>query len=111
MTRHEESHSLVKISTGTHGLDERMNRKRNAITAIALATAALPHVTASARAQTAAADPMASAAPAVVYDVAFPNAAHHEARITMVLPAVPPGPLELTMARSSPGRYALHEFV
>ncbi len=46
----------------------------------------------------------------VAYDVAFPNAVHHEARITMTLTDVPPGPLELRMSRASPGRYALHEF-
>jgi len=51
-----------------------------------------------------------SASSAVTYDVSFPNAVHHEARITMTLPDVPAGPLELTMSRSSPGRYALHEF-
>lgn len=46
----------------------------------------------------------------VRYDVAFPNAVHHEARITVAFEGVPAGPLELRMSRSSPGRYALHEF-
>jgi predicted metalloprotease with PDZ domain len=46
----------------------------------------------------------------VHYDVAFPNAVHHEARITATFTGVPAGPLELRMSRSSPGRYALHEF-
>jgi predicted metalloprotease with PDZ domain len=45
----------------------------------------------------------------VQYDVAFDNAAHHEARITVTYRRVT-GPLKLRMARSSPGRYALHEF-
>jgi predicted metalloprotease with PDZ domain len=51
-----------------------------------------------------------NAAAPVVYDVAFPNAAHHEARITATFTALPPRPLELRMSRSSPGRYAVHEF-
>ena len=46
----------------------------------------------------------------VRYEVAFPNAVHHEARITVAFEGVPAGPLELRMSRSSPGRYALHEF-
>ena len=40
----------------------------------------------------------------VRYDVAFPNAVHHEARITVAFEGVPAGPLELRMSRSSPGR-------
>jgi predicted metalloprotease with PDZ domain len=48
--------------------------------------------------------------PEIVYDIAFPNAVHHEAEVTMTLTRVPAGPLELRMSRSSPGRYALHEF-
>ncbi|MHB1222851.1 MAG: M61 family metallopeptidase [Gemmatimonadaceae bacterium] len=48
---------------------------------------------------------------AVSYQVDFPNAVHHEARVQATFPAVPRGrPLELRMSRSSPGRYALHEF-
>ncbi|SNR72254.1 Predicted metalloprotease, contains C-terminal PDZ domain [Hymenobacter mucosus] len=53
--------------------------------------------------------PAAAQAP-VHYTVAFPNAAHHEARITVTFRDVPAGPLHVRMARSSPGRYALHEF-
>ncbi len=52
----------------------------------------------------------AAAAPAVEYDVAFPNAVHHEARITATFSGLGAAPLELRMSRSSPGRYALHEF-
>ena len=44
------------------------------------------------------------------YHIAFPNAIHHEARITVEYVNLPPRPLELRMSRSSPGRYALHEF-
>ncbi|GAA3956415.1 PDZ domain-containing protein [Hymenobacter algoricola] len=55
--------------------------------------------------------PLAALAQAPVrYTVAFPNAVHHEARVTVVFSEVPAGPLQVRMARSSPGRYALHEF-
>ncbi len=46
----------------------------------------------------------------IQYDVRFPNAAHHEARITVTYRSLRPGPARFEMARSSPGRYALHEF-
>lgn len=46
----------------------------------------------------------------VRYQVAFPNAVHHEAEITVTFPAVGRDTLEIWMSRSSPGRYALHEF-
>ena len=46
----------------------------------------------------------------VQYDVSFPNAVHHEASIAAEFTAVPAGTLVLRMSRSSPGRYALHEF-
>ena len=50
-------------------------------------------------------------AQSVVYHVSFPNAVHHEAEITMRLAGLSAGkPVELRMSRSSPGRYALHEF-
>lgn len=47
----------------------------------------------------------------VRYLVEFPNAVHHEARITVTYPQLAAGePLVVRMSRSSPGRYALHEF-
>jgi predicted metalloprotease with PDZ domain len=47
----------------------------------------------------------------VEYDVRFPNRAHHEAEVTATFRGVSAGrPLEVRMSRSSPGRYALHEF-
>jgi predicted metalloprotease with PDZ domain len=46
----------------------------------------------------------------VLYEIQFPNAIHHEARITATFSGLPAGPLEMRMSRSSPGRYALHEF-
>ncbi|MFQ5702942.1 MAG: M61 family metallopeptidase [Gemmatimonadales bacterium] len=46
----------------------------------------------------------------VGYEISFPNAAHHEAQVSATFHDVAPGPLETRMSRSSPGRYALHEF-
>jgi len=50
------------------------------------------------------------AAAPVQYDVSFPNAVHHEAQVTATFRNVAAGPLRVQMARSSPGRYAIHEF-
>ncbi|MDQ3140115.1 MAG: PDZ domain-containing protein, partial [Pseudomonadota bacterium] len=44
------------------------------------------------------------------YDVSFDNAVHHEARIEATWRDVGAAPLRLQMSRSSPGRYAIHEF-
>ncbi len=46
----------------------------------------------------------------IYYAVSFPNAAHHEAEILLTVPKAPAGPLRFKMSRSSPGRYATHEF-
>ncbi|HSB53683.1 MAG TPA: PDZ domain-containing protein [Gemmatimonadales bacterium] len=55
--------------------------------------------------------PAQQARPVVSYEVAFPNAVHHEAEITLTATGLPRGvPAQLWMSRSSPGRYALHEF-
>ena len=48
--------------------------------------------------------------PHIVYAVSFENAAHHEAKITVAFQNIGDAPLALRMARSSPGRYAIHEF-
>jgi predicted metalloprotease with PDZ domain len=67
-------------------------------------------------ARTAAALALLLAAPAaaqrsVEYDVRLPNRVHHEAEVTATFRGVPAGqPLQVRMSRSSPGRYALHEF-
>ncbi|HSM03107.1 MAG TPA: hypothetical protein VK858_00720, partial [Longimicrobiales bacterium] len=59
----------------------------------------------------AAQEPTATATPVHVdYLVAFPNARHREARVTVRYEDVGPGPLRIRMSRTSPGRYALHEF-
>jgi predicted metalloprotease with PDZ domain len=46
----------------------------------------------------------------IMYDVRFPNAGHNEAEITLSLSNMSPAPVHLRMSRTSPGRYALHEF-
>jgi predicted metalloprotease with PDZ domain len=46
----------------------------------------------------------------VQYTVSFPAPEHHYAQIEVVFPSVPAGTLEVRMSRSSPGRYAVHEF-
>ena len=47
----------------------------------------------------------------VTYTIEFPNAIHHEAEITVQFDEVKPGEFAFRMSRTSPGRYALHEFV
>lgn len=46
----------------------------------------------------------------VDYRVSFENAVHHEAEITVTFKDLGEAPLVARMSRSSPGRYALHEF-
>ncbi|WP_374948383.1 M61 family metallopeptidase [Mucilaginibacter sp.] len=46
----------------------------------------------------------------IFYNVSFPNAVHHEAQIVMTIPDAPGGTIRFRMSRSSPGRYATHEF-
>jgi predicted metalloprotease with PDZ domain len=61
---------------------------------------------------------VASAAPAltqpeaapVLYRLAFPAPEHHYAQVEATFSGLPAAPLEARMSRSSPGRYALHEF-
>ena len=50
------------------------------------------------------------AAEPVRYELKFPNAAHHEAEVRVTFSGVKQPSLEVLMSRSSPGRYALHEF-
>lgn len=45
------------------------------------------------------------------YSISFENAVHHEANIKATFSNLKHDTVEFTMARSSPGRYALHEFV
>lgn len=44
------------------------------------------------------------------YSISFENATHHEAHISISYTNLEEKPLEVRMSRSSPGRYALHEF-
>lgn len=46
----------------------------------------------------------------ILYDIRFPNAVHNEAEITLTLTDMDAVPVQLSMSRTSPGRYALHEF-
>jgi predicted metalloprotease with PDZ domain len=46
----------------------------------------------------------------VVYEIRFDNADHHEAEVTATFAGLTGDVLEIRMSRSSPGRYALHEF-
>ncbi len=46
----------------------------------------------------------------VSYRITFENAAHHEAEVTVTFSELSTDPLEVRMSRTSPGRYALHEF-
>ncbi len=52
----------------------------------------------------------ASAQPAVEYRLSFPAPAHHWALVEVTFSDLPNAPLHARMSRSSPGRYALHEF-
>jgi predicted metalloprotease with PDZ domain len=54
--------------------------------------------------------PFTPVAQQVRYDVSAPNAAHHEAEVVMTVNGLPAGPALFRMSRSSPGRYATHEF-
>ena len=46
----------------------------------------------------------------VVYHVSFPEAGHHRMQVDVTFAEVPPQTLEVIMSRTSPGRYAIHEF-
>ncbi|MFC5282549.1 M61 family metallopeptidase [Pedobacter alpinus] len=47
---------------------------------------------------------------AIQYTVSFENAVHHEATISMYVTQLTTEPLIVRVSRSSPGRYATHEF-
>ncbi len=46
----------------------------------------------------------------VAYRLTFPEPEHRWMQVEVTFPDLPAAPLELHMSRSSPGRYALHEF-
>jgi predicted metalloprotease with PDZ domain len=53
--------------------------------------------------------PARGAAP-ISYTFTFPEPEHHWLQVEAHFTDLPPGPLDLRMSRSSPGRYALHDF-
>lgn len=55
------------------------------------------------------ASPAAAERP-VDYRLSFPEPHHRWLQVEVTFPDLPPGPFEARMSRSSPGRYALHEF-
>jgi len=48
---------------------------------------------------------------ATTYTISFENAVHHEAFIEATFTDLKSDEVEFRMSRTSPGRYALHEFV
>ena len=44
------------------------------------------------------------------YTISFENAVHHEAKITALFSNLDLKPIEIRMSRTSPGRYAIHDF-
>ncbi len=46
----------------------------------------------------------------ISYRLTFPAPEHHWLQVEATFASLPPGTLQLRMSRSSPGRYALHEF-
>lgn len=46
----------------------------------------------------------------IQYEISCPNAVHHEANINVIASDIPLTPATFRMSRSSPGRYATHEF-
>jgi predicted metalloprotease with PDZ domain len=53
---------------------------------------------------------LAQSAPPVEYRLTFPSPEHRWMQVEARFTGVPAGPLQLRMSRTSPGRYALHEF-
>ena len=47
---------------------------------------------------------------AIAYRLSFSERVHHLMDVEITIADVPAGPLELRMSRSSPGRYAVHDF-
>ena len=95
-----EPHGSIRLSAAIGGTPI-IARSSCSEAGFRLATAALLAVPSAVLAQT---------RDTVVYQVSFPNAAHREAEITATFAGLPSGTLQLRMSRSSPGRYALHEF-
>lgn len=58
----------------------------------------------------AAASAAAQTPPPIEYKLSFADAAHHVMQVEVTFPDVKADPLQVRMARSSPGRYAAHDF-
>lgn len=52
----------------------------------------------------------AAAQDTIQYNISFPNAVHHEAEISILLNDVQQDKVTAVMSKSSPGRYAIHNF-
>jgi predicted metalloprotease with PDZ domain len=46
----------------------------------------------------------------VTYHISMPEPQHHWLQVEVIFPDLPPEPARVLMSRSSPGRYALHQF-
>ena len=46
----------------------------------------------------------------IQYEISFKNAVHHEAEISVEYKNIEKDTLSVRMSRTSPGRYAIHEF-
>lgn len=57
-----------------------------------------------------AAPAVAQTAPPIEYKLSFADAAHHVMQVEVTFPEVKADPLQVRMSRSSPGRYAAHDF-
>jgi predicted metalloprotease with PDZ domain len=57
-----------------------------------------------------AAPPALAQAPPFEYRLSFPSPEHRWMQLEARFAGLPPGPAEIRMSRTSPGRYALHEF-
>jgi predicted metalloprotease with PDZ domain len=57
-----------------------------------------------------AASAVAQTPPPIEYKLSFADAAHHVMQVEVTFPDVKADPLQVRMARSSPGRYAAHDF-
>jgi predicted metalloprotease with PDZ domain len=54
--------------------------------------------------------PPAFAQAPITYHLTFPEAQHHRMQVEVTFPDAPQGTLQVVMSRTSPGRYAVHEF-
>jgi predicted metalloprotease with PDZ domain len=61
-------------------------------------------------AQTGSTAPPSIATPSIKYALSFPEREHRLMDVTVTFTGVPDGPFRLHMSRSSPGRYALHQY-